>query len=239
MTTTAFPTSTPTSTPSSASGSMEKYLTQNVVLLPQTNQLRALHTVIRDRDASHDDFVFCSGRVIRMLIETGLGLLPFEELPVRTPVGRTYPGLRFSPGICGVSIARAGDSMEAGLRAVCPSIRIGKMLIQRDKVTKLPHVYYEALPRDIAERQVLLLDPMLATGGTALAAIGILLSKGVAESNIVFVNLITVPEGIAAVCERHPLLRIVTSAIDERLNENAYMMPGIGDFGDRYYGVQA
>jgi uracil phosphoribosyltransferase len=78
---------------------------------------------------------------------------------------------------------------------------------------------------------------MLATGGTALAAIRLLLDEGVPEDRIVFVNLITVPEGITAVCRRHPRVRIVTSAIDERLNENAYMVPGIGDFGDRFFGT--
>jgi len=84
---------------------------------------------------------------------------------------------------------------------------------------------------------VLLLDPMLATGGTALAAIQVLLDAGVAEEHIVFIAFLAVPEGIEAVCRRYPRVRIVTSAIDRRLNENAYMMPGIGDFGDRYFGT--
>jgi uracil phosphoribosyltransferase len=217
--------------------SIEEYLGKNVHLLPQTNQLRALHTVIRDRKARRDDFVFYSGRIIRMLIEAGLDLLPFEKHEVETPVGRKYDGLRFASQLCGVSVARAGESMEAGLRDVCRSIRIGKILIQRDKVTKLPHLYYSYFPKDIAERHVLLLDPMLATGGTALAALQVLLDKGVAEEKIIFINLLTVPEGITAVCKRHPKVRIVTSSIEERLNENAYMMPGIGDFGDRYFGT--
>lgn len=224
---------------STSKSSIEEYLGKNVQLLPQTRQLRALHTIVRDRNARRDDLVFYSGRIIRLLIEAGLNLLPFEAWEVETPVGRKYDGLRFEPQICGVSIARAGESMEAGLRAVCRSIRIGKILIQRDKVTKLPRVYYSALPHDIAQRHILLLDPMLATGGTALAAIQILLDKGVPEDRIIFINLITVPEGITAVCRRYPAVKIVTSAIDERLNENAYMMPGIGDFGDRYFGTVA
>ncbi|WP_342380669.1 uracil phosphoribosyltransferase [Myxococcus stipitatus] len=209
----------------------------NLHLLPQTNQLRALHTVIRDRHARREDFVFYSGRIIRMLIEEGLNLLPFEPHDVETPVGRKYPGLRFASEICGVSIARAGESMEAALRVACPSIRIGKILIQRDKVTKLPHLYYSALPPDIAKRHVLLLDPMLATGGTALAAIQVLLDRGVAEEHIIFVTLIAVPQGIAAVTRRYPRVKVVTSSIEERLNEHAYMLPGIGDFGDRYFGT--
>lgn len=217
--------------------SIEEYIGNNVHVLPQANQLRALHTIIRDRNARRDDFVFHSGRIIRLLIETGLDLLPFEKYEVETPVGNTYDGLRITSQTCGVSIARAGESMEAELRAVCPAIRIGKILIQRDKVTKLPHLYYSALPNDIAQRHVLLLDPMLATGGTALAAIQVLLDKGVAEENIVFINLLTAPEGITAVCQRYPNVRFVTSAIEARLNEKAYMVPGIGDFGDRYFGT--
>jgi uracil phosphoribosyltransferase len=217
--------------------SIQSFLGTQVHLLPQTQQLRALHTVIRDRTARREDLVFYSRRIIRLLLETGLDLLPFDRCEVETPVRRIYDGLRFASPLCGVSIARAGESMEAELRTVCPSVRIGKILIQRDKVTKKPHLYYAALPEDIARRHVLLLDPMLATGGTALAAIQILLDKGVAEDRIVFINLITVPEGITAVCKRYPAVRIVTSAIDERLNENAYMMPGIGDFGDRFFGT--
>jgi uracil phosphoribosyltransferase len=219
--------------------SVEEHLGTNVHLLAQTNQLRALHSLIRDRTASRDDFVFYAGRINRLLVESALNLLPFEPWDVETPVGRTYDGLRFSSEICGVSIARAGDSMEAALRAVCRSIRIGKILIQRDKVTKLPRLYYAALPEDVARRRVLLLDPMLATGGTALAAIQVLLDSGVAEERIIFVSLIAVPEGIAAVRDRYPRVRIVTSAIDERLNEDAYMIPGVGDFGDRFFGTDA
>ncbi|MFE9172402.1 uracil phosphoribosyltransferase [Streptomyces kebangsaanensis] len=218
--------------------SIDKYLGTNVLLLPQTDQLRALHTVIRDRNARREDFVFCSGRIIRLLIEAGLNLLPFEPHDVRTPVGSTYPGLRLATRLCGVPVVRAGESMESELRAVCPGIPIGKILIQRDTTTKLPKLYYTKFPDDIAERHVLLLDPMLATGGTALAAIEVLLEHGVPEQNIVFVNFITVPEGITAVCERFPRVRIVTSSIEQRLNEDAYMVPGIGDFGDRYFGTE-
>lgn len=218
---------------------LDQYLDDNVHLLPQTDQLRAMHTIIRDRNARREDFVFYSGRIIRLLIETGLNLLPFEKYDVTTPVGSTYEGLRFASKLCGVPVVRAGESMEAELRAVCRSVRIGKILIQRDRVTKLPKLYYTALPDDIAERHVLLLDPMLATGGTALAAIQVLLDKGVPEENIIFINFITVPEGIEAVYRSHPKVRIVTSSIEEGLTENAYMTPGIGDFGDRYFGTDA
>ncbi|MEE1931501.1 uracil phosphoribosyltransferase [Streptomyces sp. TRM 70351] len=209
----------------------------NVHLLPQTNQLRALHTLIRDRNAPREDFVFYSRRIIRLLLESALDLLPFDKHEVTTPVGETYHGLKFASKLCAVPVIRAGESMEAELRDVHPGIRIGKILIQRDKTTKLPRLYYSHLPDDIARRHVLLLEPMLATGGSALAAVGVLTDQGVAERDIVLVNFLASPEGLRTVSERHPDLKIITSSIEDRLNENAYMVPGIGDFGDRYFGT--
>jgi len=208
-----------------------------VYVLPQTKRLRALHAIVRDRDAGREDFVVNAGRIIRRLVEAGLELLPFEPCDVQTPIGATYHGLRMTSQLCGVSIIRAADSMEVQLRELVPGVRLGKILIQRDKTTKLPHLYYSALPPDIARRHVLLLDPMLATGGTALLAIGLLIEAGVPEEHIVFINFLSSPEGIRAVHERYPRVRMVTSSIEERLNENAYMLPGIGDFGDRYFGT--
>lgn len=207
-------------------------------LLPQSNGLRALHTVVRDRAVGRPDFVLHAGRIIRMLVESALDLLPHDERAVTTPTGRTYAGLARAGDVAGVSIARAGESMETELRAVCPGVPIGKILIQRDRVTRLPHTYYSLLPDDIARRHVLLLEPMLATGGTALAAIELLLAHGVAPADIVFVNVLASPGGIAAVRARHPDLTIVSSAVDRGLTEDAYMDPGIGDFGDRWFGTE-
>ena len=209
----------------------------NLHVMPQSNQLRGLHTIIRDKNTCRADFVFYSERLIRLLIEAGLDLLPFEPYDVTTPTGKLYQGVRFTAQICGVSIVRAGESMETGLRDVCKSVRIGKILIQRDEETTLPHLYYSKLPEDIAQRHVLLLDPMLATGGSALAAIDVLIQKGVPPSRIIFLNLIAAPEGIEAIFERYPDLKIVTSAVDSHLNEKAYIIPGVGDFGDRFFGT--
>ncbi|MFH7597469.1 uracil phosphoribosyltransferase [Streptomyces racemochromogenes] len=209
----------------------------NVHPLPQTNQLRAMHTIIRDRRASRADFVFYSRRIIRLLLESALDQLPFDRHEAITPVGETYEGLRLGPQLCAVPVVRAGDSMLDELRQVIPDITVGKLLIQRDKTTKLPHLYYKNFPEDIADRHILLLEPMLATGGSAKAAIAVLLEAGVREENIVFVNFLASPEGIAAVHAAHPQVKIVTSSIEQRLNENAFMVPGIGDFGDRYFGT--
>jgi uracil phosphoribosyltransferase len=208
-----------------------------IQLLPQTKELTALHTIIREKHISGRDFRLHSSRIIRMLLQRSLELLPYHEKEVETPVGATYKGLEMTESVCGVSVMRAGDSMEQELRAVLQFVRIGKILIQRDKVTKLPRLYYANLPDGVANCQVLLMDPMLATGGTAVAAIEVLLQKGVSEHNIIFVNLISVAQGIDAVHRRFPKVKIVTSAIDEKLNDNAYMIPGIGDFGDRFFGT--
>jgi len=125
--------------------------------------------------------------------------------------------------------------MEAGLREVCRAVRIGKILIQRDEETAQPKLFYAKLPEDIASRFVLLLDPMLATGGSAIKAVEVLLEHGVPEQRIIFVNLIAAPEGLRNFCTKFPSLRVITGWTDEGLNERAYIIPGLGDFGERRY----
>ncbi|KAB5594632.1 Uracil phosphoribosyltransferase [Ceratobasidium theobromae] len=213
-------------------------LPPNVVTLPQTAQLEALYTIIRNKATSRGDFIFYTDRIIRLLVEEGeqmssrargeqiiltfqgLNHLPVVPKTVETPTGETYEGVGFEGRICGVSILRAGEAMEAGLREVCRSVRIGKILIQR-------------LPEDIAQRYVLLLDPMLATGGSAIKAVEVLKEAGVPEERIMFLNLIAAPEGIRAFCGKYPALRMITGWIDKGLNEKAYIIPGLGDFGER------
>ncbi|KMU73995.1 uracil phosphoribosyltransferase [Coccidioides immitis RMSCC 3703] len=140
--------------------------------------------MIRDERTARADFVFYSNRIIRLLVEEGLNHLPVVEQPVTTPVGRTYLGLRFQVKICGVSIMRAGEAMEQGLRDCCRSVRIGKILIQRDEQTWQPKLFYEKLPQDIADRWVLLLGPMFATGGSATMVVEVLKEKRGPESRI-------------------------------------------------------
>ncbi|KAJ9300293.1 hypothetical protein DTO271G3_2410 [Paecilomyces variotii] len=207
----------------------------NVHVLPQTPQLIALLTMIRDQKTGRADFIFYSNRIIRLLVEEGLNHLPVVEQSVTTPVGRSYLGVRFQGKICGVSIMRAGEAMEQGLRDCCRSVRIGKILIQRDEETCKPKLFYEKLPADIAQRWVLLLDPMFATGGSATLAVEVLKAKGVPEERILFLNLIASPSGVADFAERFPKLRVVTAFIDQGLDEKKYIVPGLGDFGDRYY----
>ncbi|KAL5637122.1 hypothetical protein ACGC1H_000936 [Rhizoctonia solani] len=212
-------------------------LPPNVVTLPQTAQLEALYTIIRNKDTTRGDFIFYTDRIIRLLVEEGLNHLPVVPKTVETPTGETYEGVGFEGRICGVSILRAGEAMEAGLREVCRSVRIGKILIQRDEETAQAKLFYSKLPEDIANRYVLLLDPMLATGGSAIKAVEVLKEAGVLEERIMFLNLIASPEGIRAFCGKYPALRMITGWIDKGLNEKAYIIPGLGDFGERRYTI--
>jgi uracil phosphoribosyltransferase len=135
--------------------------------------------MIRDKNTHRADFIFYSNRIIRLLVEEGLNHLPVVEHTITTPVGRSYAGVMFQGKICGVSIMRAGEAMEQGLRDCCRSVRIGKILIQRDEETCKPKLFYDKLPEDIAERWVLLLDPMFATG----AYVCFLLSRQILTSS--------------------------------------------------------
>ncbi|KAH7292703.1 hypothetical protein KP509_29G081900 [Ceratopteris richardii] len=208
----------------------------NVYVIQSTYQIRGMHTLIRDQETTKHDFVFYADRLIRLVVEHGLGHLPFTEKQVITPTGSVYTGVDFCKQLCGVSIIRSGESMENALRACCKGIKIGKILIHRDGDNG-KQLIYEKLPRDIANRHVLLLDPVLATGNSAVQAIELLVQKGVPESHIIFLNLISAPEGIHAVCKRFPFLKIVTSEIDAALNEEYRVVPGMGEFGDRYFGT--
>ncbi|RHN50491.1 putative transferase [Medicago truncatula] len=206
----------------------------NIFVIFSTFQIKGMHTLIRDVGTSKHDFVFYSDRLIRLVVEHGLGHLPFTEKQVTTPTGSVYSGVVFCSSLCGVSIIRSGESMENALRACCKGIKIGKILILGDG-SNGRQLIYEKLPSDIANRHVLLLDPVLATGNSATKAISLLLKKGVQESNIIFLNLIAAPQGINAICEKFPMLKLVTSEIDATLNENSRVIPGMGEFSDRYF----
>ena len=175
--------------------------------------------MIRDKKTDRADFIFYSNRIIRLLVEEGLNHLPVVEQTVTTPLGQSYDGVKFQGRICGVSIMRAGEAMEQGLRDCCRSVRIGKILIQRDEDTYKPKLFYDKLPEDIAARWVLLLDPMFATGGSATMAVDVLKSKGVPEDHILFLNLIASPAGVSNFASRFPKLRIVTAFIDQGLDK--------------------
>ncbi|XBH93187.1 hypothetical protein VPH35_084163 [Triticum aestivum] len=209
---------------------------RNVFVVQSTFQIRGMHTLIRDRDITTPDFVFYSDRLIRLVVEHGLGHLPFTEKQIITPTGSVYTGVDFCKKLCGVSIVRSGESMENALRACCKGIKIGKILIHRVGDNGQQLIYHK-LPMDIDERHVLLLDPVLGTGNSANQAIDLLRRKGVAEERIIFLTLISAPEGIQCVCTRFPKLKLVTSEIDTGLSEEFRVIPGLGEYGDRYFGT--
>ncbi|KAL0835052.1 hypothetical protein Bca101_086941 [Brassica carinata] len=200
----------------------------NLYVIHSTFQIRGMHTLIRDAQTTKHDFVFYSDRLIRLVVEHGLGHLPFTEKQVITPTGCVYSGVDFCKRLCGVSVIRSGESMENALRACCKGIKIGKILIHREGDNG-QQLIYEKLPNDISERHVLLLDPILGTGNSAVEAINLLISKGVPEGNIVFLNLISAPQGVHVVCEKFPRIKIVTSEIDNGLNEEFRVIPGMGE----------
>ncbi|CAN8301769.1 unnamed protein product [Cochlearia groenlandica] len=208
----------------------------NLYVIQSTFQIRGMHTLIRDSQTTKHDFVFYSDRLIRLVVEHGLGHLPFTEMQVITPTGSVYSGVDFCKRLCGVSVIRSGESMENALRACCKGIKIGKILIHREGDNG-QQLVYEKLPNDISERHVLLLDPILGTGNSAVEAINLLISKGVPEGNIIFLNLISAPQGVHVVCKKFPRLKIVTSEIENGLNEEFRVIPGMGEFGDRYFGT--
>merc|ERR1711934_35167 len=204
-----------------------------------TPQLLALHTKIRDKNCNRADFVFYANRIMRLIVEDALATLPFDGVTVTTPTQAQFEGAAFHSKLVGVSIVRAGESMEQALRDVIKDVRIGKILIQRqeDSKDKEPKLYYSKCPPDIKHRQVLLLDPMLASGGSAMCAIKVLMDQGVPEKNITFVNLVGCPEGLANLTTAYPKVKIVASFVDPCLNKDKCIMPGLGDFGDRFYGT--
>ncbi|VVB04221.1 unnamed protein product [Arabis nemorensis] len=208
----------------------------NIFIISSTFQIKGMHTLIRDINTTKHDFVFYADRLIRLVVEHGLGHLPFTEKQITTPTGSVYTGVDFCKRLCSVSVIRSGESMENALRACCKGIKIGKILIHREG-NDGRQLIYEKLPKDISSRHVFLLDPVLASGNSAMKAISLLLSKGVPESHIIFLNLIAAPQGIHALCKKYPMVKIVTSEIDASLNEDSRVIPGMGEFADRYFGT--
>ncbi len=210
---------------------------KNLKILDYTPQLHALFTIVRDKDTQINKFRFASDRITRLLLEESLNLLPTKPKTVYTPTDSEFSGCEYEGKIFAVSILRAGESMEKAVNELCPGIKIGKILIQRNEKTHQPKKYFAKLPKDASERYALLLDPMLATGGSACSAIQTLKDYGVKESKTIFVNLVSCPEGLEKVFSSHPEIKIVTAFVDKGLNENKYIIPGLGDFGDRYFGT--
>lgn len=206
---------------------------------------RAVHmllTEIRDASTVQREYIRHADRVLTILAEEALALLATPEV-ITTPCGQ-YQGLRHPDpnNLCAVSIVRSGDICLEAVRKLIPECSVGKILMQRDESSeeKTAKHYYTKLPPNVgdADKTILLVDPMLASGGSSVGAIQELERCGVAPNKILFLVTVAAPEGIAKIFEVYPELRMICLAVDQYLNKDKYIVPGLGDFGDRYYGTQ-
>uniref|UniRef100_A0A674D8F6 Uridine-cytidine kinase n=1 Tax=Salmo trutta TaxID=8032 RepID=A0A674D8F6_SALTR len=196
--------------------------------------------VCRNKDTNRDEFIFYSKRLMRLLIEHALSFLPLKPVQVETPQGSIYEGKRLSgKRITGVSILRAGETMEQALMVVCKDIRLGKILIQTNHDTGEPELHYLRLPKDISEDYVMLMDSTVSTGAAALMAVRVLLDHDVQEDKIFLLSLLMAEMGVHSVAYAFPKVRIITTAVDKNVNDKFHIIPGIGNFGDRYFGTDA
>lgn len=202
-------------------------LNSRFMLMPSNDQIRELQTVIRDRDTTRGNFKFYADRLIRLVVEEGLNQLPTEAIDVRTPTGHVFNGIRYLKGNCGVSIVRSGESMEQGLRDCCRSIRIGKILIESDENNQA-RVLYAKFPRDIAERKILLLYPIMSTGLAVIESVRVLLNHGVHEENLILLNLFSSPRAAKIINGSFPKMFVLTSDINTVCPNH---------FGQRYFGT--
>ncbi|XP_072591406.1 uridine-cytidine kinase-like 1 isoform X11 [Vulpes vulpes] len=215
-------------------------LPRTLSVLKSTPQVRGMHTIIRDKETSRDEFIFYSKRLMRLLIEHALSFLPFQDCVVQTPQGQDYAGKCYAgKQITGVSILRAGETMEPALRAVCKDVRIGTILIQTNQHTGEPELHYLRLPKDISDDHVILMDCTVSTGAAAMMAVRVLLDHDVPEDKIFLLSLLMAEMGVHSVAYAFPRVRIITTAVDKRVNDLFRIIPGIGNFGDRYFGTDA
>lgn len=193
-------------------------------------------TFIRDKNTGSKEFRELVTEVSTLMAYEVTREMQLEEIEIETPIQKMKSQVLAGKKLGLVPILRAGLGMVDGMLNLLPAARVGHIGLYRDPETLLPVEYYCKLPQDIHERELIVLDPMLATGGSAVAAIKFLKDRG--ATSIKLVNLIAAPEGIKAVQEAHPDVDIYVASIDERLNEHAYIIPGLGDAGDRLFGTK-
>ncbi len=191
---------------------------------------------LRDKNTGSKEFRELINEVAMLMCYEATRNLELEDIEIETPIcATTVKGLK-GKKLAVVPILRAGLGMVDGMLAMIPAAKVGHIGLYRDPDTLEPVEYYCKLPEDCSEREVFVVDPMLATGGSAVAAIQMLKDKGV--RNIHFLCIIAAPEGVEAMKETHPDVDIYIGALDEKLNEHGYIVPGLGDAGDRIFGTK-
>lgn len=192
-------------------------------------------TYMRDQTVSHRPFRALPYQIAGLMVYEVTRTLPTKQLPVQTPLEETQ-GRRLSEAITVVPILRSGLGMAEGILEMMPEARVGHLGLARDEKTLQPAVYLRKLPKDLAAGPVILVDPMLATGGSAVEAVRLLRDAGATDLRMIC--LVAAPEGIRALLSAHPGLKIYTASIDRQLDERGYIRPGLGDAGDRMYGTE-
>ena len=193
-------------------------------------------TLIRDKNTPSKEFRELVSEIAMLMCYEATRDLPLKEIEIETPMTVTKSKVISGRKLAFVPILRAGLGMCDGMLALVPAAKVGHIGMYRDPETHTPHEYYCKLPADIEERDVILLDPMLATGGSAIDAVNALKKRS--PRSIKFVCIIAAPEGIEALSAAHPDVQIYAASRDERLNENKYIVPGLGDAGDRIFGTK-
>jgi len=191
-------------------------------------------TELRDKSADHRTFRTLLNQIASLMVYEVTRDWPSEPRMIDTPLEK-MEGRKLSRRVTLVPILRAGLGMSDGVLRMLPDARLGHLGVYRDEKTLEPVSYYQKLPPDIAQTEVLLIDPMLATGGSGSAAVSVLKKAGVKSMR--FVCLVAAPEGIKALHEHHPEVVIYCASIDRQLNEKGYILPGLGDAGDRIFGT--
>ena len=192
--------------------------------------------ILRNRKTGVKEFRELVGEISGLMCYEATRNLPVEEVVVQTPVAKAKCYKLAGKKLAIIPILRAGLGMVDNMLDLIPSAKVGHIGLYRDPETHMPVEYYCKLPEDIGNRQVFVVDPMLATGGSAIAAIDFLQKHGC--RNIIMMNIIGCPEGVKAVQDAHPDVDIYVASIDEKLNEHAYIVPGLGDAGDRIFGTK-
>ncbi|MBQ3389689.1 MAG: uracil phosphoribosyltransferase [Firmicutes bacterium] len=193
-------------------------------------------SILRDKNTPVKDFRELVREISMLMAYEVTRDLPLEEVEIETPICKTKVNRLKGEDIGIVPVLRAGLGMVDGMLELVPNAKVGHVGLYRDPETKLPVEYYCKLPIDLDKRRMIIVDPMLATGGSSNAAIDLLKKKG--AKSIALMNLIAAPEGVKAVQDEHPDVDIYIAALDEKLNENAYIVPGLGDAGDRIFGTK-
>lgn len=194
-------------------------------------------TILRDKKTGTKDFREIVNELARLLAYEVSRDLPLEDIEIETPIMKTTQKTLAGKKVVVVPILRAGLGMVDGILDLIPAARVGHVGLYRDEETMQPVEYFVKMPSSLENRQMYIVDPMLATGGSAIAAVDSVIERGAKVENIKFICLVAAPEGVKALREAHPEVEIFTAALDEKLNEDAYIIPGLGDAGDRLYGT--